>query len=173
MSAPTGGPWTRHGHDIPGVTVAGAGRPAAIARCGGPALCRKCAVDAVQARGIDPVRIAPADSLATNAVAKLRSYAEEHDDDEVEALLREYDRRGAVLSGLSGLAAGGFTVEEVLAEFDRRGAEVSRLRARVDGLEAIERRADETSTWCGDNLMHRAVRYIRTGSTGDAWEVSS
>lgn len=43
-----GGPWTRHGHEIPGVTVAGADRPP-IARCGGPGLCRKCAEDVTQA----------------------------------------------------------------------------------------------------------------------------
>ncbi|MDN5929658.1 MAG: hypothetical protein L0I24_01090 [Pseudonocardia sp.] len=42
MTAPAGGPWTRHGHDIPGVTVTG-GRPPAVARCGGPALCKQCA----------------------------------------------------------------------------------------------------------------------------------
>ncbi len=42
----------------------------------------------------------------------------------------------------------------------------------LERLRAVERRADETSTWCGDNLMHRAVRYIRTGSTGDSGEQS-
>lgn len=47
---PTGGPWTRHGHDIPGVTVAG-GHPPAVARCGGPALCRKCREDVELAHG--------------------------------------------------------------------------------------------------------------------------
>ncbi len=34
--------------------------------------------------------------LAANAVTKLRSHADEHDDDEIEALLTDYDRRGAV-----------------------------------------------------------------------------
>lgn len=43
--APTGGPWTRHGHDIPGVTVAGDGGPD-VARCGGPTICRECNDDA-------------------------------------------------------------------------------------------------------------------------------
>lgn len=50
MSAPQGGPWTRHGHDIPGTTVAG-GRPPAVARCGGPALCRQCREDVAVAQG--------------------------------------------------------------------------------------------------------------------------
>lgn len=53
--------------------------------------------------------------------------------------------------------------EQVLAELER-------LRARLAELEAIERRADETSTWCGESGMHRAITYIRTGSTGDSWE---
>lgn len=53
---PTGGPWTRHGHPIPGVTVAG-GRPPAVARCGGPALCRKCREDVAQAG--DGLLVAP------------------------------------------------------------------------------------------------------------------
>jgi hypothetical protein len=42
-----GGPWTRHGHEVAGVTVAGAGRPP-VARCGGPTLCSQCALDAVR-----------------------------------------------------------------------------------------------------------------------------
>ena len=42
---PQGGPWTRHGHPIPGVTVHGAGQPP-VARCGGPGLCTMCSVDA-------------------------------------------------------------------------------------------------------------------------------
>ncbi len=40
--------------------------------------------------------IAPADVLAAHAVSKLRKHAEEHEDDEIEALLTEFDRRGAV-----------------------------------------------------------------------------
>ena len=44
-----GGPWTTHGHEIAGVTVAGSGRPP-VARCGGPGLCRKCSLEAVQMR---------------------------------------------------------------------------------------------------------------------------
>ena len=43
------GPWTRHGHEITGVTVDGPGRPN-IARCGGPLICQVCAVDAERAR---------------------------------------------------------------------------------------------------------------------------
>ncbi len=41
-----GGPWTRHGHPVDGVTVAGSAQPALVARCGGPALCSVCALDA-------------------------------------------------------------------------------------------------------------------------------
>ena len=41
---PQGGPWTRHGHPVDGVTVHGAGRPP-VARCGGPGMCRECARD--------------------------------------------------------------------------------------------------------------------------------
>lgn len=40
-----GGPWTRHGHVIDGVTVAGSGRPPVV-RCGGPRLCQVCQLDA-------------------------------------------------------------------------------------------------------------------------------
>lgn len=47
--ATQGGPWTRHGHTIPGITVVGAGRPP-IARCGGPALCSKCRDDETRIR---------------------------------------------------------------------------------------------------------------------------
>lgn len=41
------GPWTSHGHAIPGVTVVGdrPGRPP-VARCGGPRLCAQCALEA-------------------------------------------------------------------------------------------------------------------------------
>lgn len=49
-----GGPWTRHGHAVPGVTVIGEKRPP-VARCGGPALCQKCAVDAERIRASRPV----------------------------------------------------------------------------------------------------------------------
>lgn len=42
-----GGPWTRHGHAVAGVTVEGTGRPA-VARCGGPKTCKECAIDAAQ-----------------------------------------------------------------------------------------------------------------------------
>lgn len=44
-----GGPWTRHGHPVEGVTVYGRNRPA-VARCGGPAICKQCAVDAERIR---------------------------------------------------------------------------------------------------------------------------
>ena len=43
--AAPGGPWTRHGHAVRGVTVDGPGRPP-VARCGGPAVCGQCARDA-------------------------------------------------------------------------------------------------------------------------------
>lgn len=42
-----GGPWTRHGHEITGFTVAGPGRPP-VARCGGVRLCPQCQSDAGQ-----------------------------------------------------------------------------------------------------------------------------
>ncbi len=48
-----GGPWTRHGHPIPGLTVDGPGRPDLIARCGGPELfpeCLECRADAARLR---------------------------------------------------------------------------------------------------------------------------
>jgi hypothetical protein len=45
-----GGPWTRHGHSVPGVTVAGSARPNLVARCGGPAICADCALDAERLR---------------------------------------------------------------------------------------------------------------------------
>lgn len=47
-----GGPWTSHGHPVPGITVVPeppATRPP-VARCGGPALCRQCSVDAERIR---------------------------------------------------------------------------------------------------------------------------
>jgi hypothetical protein len=44
-----GGPWTRHGHAVDGVTVEGPGRPP-VARCGGPAICSQCALDAASIR---------------------------------------------------------------------------------------------------------------------------
>ena len=44
-----GGPWTSHGHEIKGVTVAGKGRPA-VARCGGPGLCKICSAEAESIR---------------------------------------------------------------------------------------------------------------------------
>jgi hypothetical protein len=46
---PRGGPWTRHGHPVPGVTLAGSGRPP-VARCGGPGMCSTCARDAEEIR---------------------------------------------------------------------------------------------------------------------------
>lgn len=44
-----GGPWTTHGHPVPGVTVEGNGRPP-VARCGGPALCGQCGREAASLR---------------------------------------------------------------------------------------------------------------------------
>lgn len=49
QTATKGGPWTRHGHPVRGVTVAGDGRPP-IARCGGPGMCDKCSIDEAQIR---------------------------------------------------------------------------------------------------------------------------
>ncbi len=53
-----GGPWTRHGHAVEGFTVDGPGRPP-VARCGGPALCRKCWQDAERIRGAAEPIITP------------------------------------------------------------------------------------------------------------------
>lgn len=45
------GPWTRHGHPVPGVTVVGdAEERPPRARCGGPALCSQCSKDAERIR---------------------------------------------------------------------------------------------------------------------------
>lgn len=58
---PAGGPWTRHGHPVDGVTVAGAGAPR-VARCGGPALCRQCREDAgrlQEQHGVRPAQQQP------------------------------------------------------------------------------------------------------------------
>lgn len=46
---PKGGPWTKHGHPVVGITVDGPGRPA-VARCGGPLICKDCALDEVRIR---------------------------------------------------------------------------------------------------------------------------
>lgn len=53
-----GGPWTQHGHPIPGVTVYGTG-PRRVARCGGPRVCARCADDAaaIIAAGINTDRV--------------------------------------------------------------------------------------------------------------------
>lgn len=55
------GPWTSHGHDIPGVTVAGPGRPP-VARCGGPGLCSQCSAEASLAQhlGVPPSAVSGA-----------------------------------------------------------------------------------------------------------------
>jgi hypothetical protein len=45
---------------------------------------------------------------------------------------------------------------------------LGQLRAQgidLERLQAMERRAEECSTWCGEDGMHRAVRYIQTGET--------
>lgn len=44
-----GGPYTRHGHPIEGITVVGINRPP-VARCGGPGMCQPCAQDAERIR---------------------------------------------------------------------------------------------------------------------------
>lgn len=41
-------------------------------------------------------------------------------------------------------------------------------RAELDRLRAIEKRLEETTSWCGVDQMHRAIEYIRTGSTPEA-----
>lgn len=43
------GPYTGHGHAVAGITVVGVDRPG-VARCGGPALCSPCALDAARIR---------------------------------------------------------------------------------------------------------------------------
>lgn len=43
------------------------------------------------------------------------------------------------------------------------GDDYPALLARLDALQAMERRVEECTTWCGQDGMHRAVRYIRTG----------
>lgn len=44
-----GGPWTRHGHPVVGITRYGSTRPP-IARCGGPGMCGSCSADAERIR---------------------------------------------------------------------------------------------------------------------------
>lgn len=92
----------------------------------------------------------------------------------LDPLLAEYDRRGAVEARYVAQVRRvlpylpGPDPDDQSEDFDERVvAELERLRARVAELEAIEKRADETSTWCGEWGMHRAVRYIRTGSVDD------
>lgn len=58
MAEPVGGPWTRHGHPVSGVTVEGAGRPGSVARCGGPGLCKQCSVEAESIRATHARRVA-------------------------------------------------------------------------------------------------------------------
>jgi len=55
-----------------------------------------------------------------------------------------------------------------LREGHRTRAAVQQLLAEYDRLKTIERRLEETTTWCGEYGMHRAVEYIRTGETGRA-----
>lgn len=47
MPANDAGPYTSHGHPIPGVTMEGSEKPAR-ARCGGPGLCGKCSGEAMK-----------------------------------------------------------------------------------------------------------------------------
>lgn len=53
-----GGPWTRHGHSIPGKTITGERRPSNVARCGGTRMCRTCQADAATA--VTPTTAQPA-----------------------------------------------------------------------------------------------------------------
>ena len=52
---PVGGPWTRHGHPVDGITRHGSGRPP-VARCGGPNVCAACASDAARMRAANTHR---------------------------------------------------------------------------------------------------------------------
>lgn len=61
----TGGPWTRHGHPIPGITIDGTGRPP-IARCGGPAMCQGCGLDSHRARRDQDTARSDADRCRVN-----------------------------------------------------------------------------------------------------------
>lgn len=65
-----GGPWTTHGHEIPGVTVSGPGRPK-VYRCGGPKHCVMCAVEI--ARGQEQ---SYTDTCLGGHVAVIRKYAD-------------------------------------------------------------------------------------------------
>lgn len=42
-----GGPWTRHGHPVEGITIHGGTRPP-VARCGGVGLCQECSLEALR-----------------------------------------------------------------------------------------------------------------------------
>lgn len=43
------------------------------------------------------------------------------------------------------------------------GDAVDSALIELEELRAMKRRAEECSTWCGVDGMHRAVRYIQTG----------
>jgi hypothetical protein len=49
-------PYTRHGHAF-GIINVDEPRPRTVARCGGPAICSPCAIDAARGRdGLPPIR---------------------------------------------------------------------------------------------------------------------
>lgn len=61
-----GGPWTRHGHPIPGRTILGERRPSKVMRCGGVRLCRTCKEDAAQMATADVIlNLTPPDGSTT------------------------------------------------------------------------------------------------------------
>lgn len=145
-----------------------------------------------QAAGPGALPIAPADVLAAaNAVTKLRTHAEEHDDDEIEALLAGYDRRGVVEEAaqnyvMAGLCGDPDTSVE-LAELIRvartdgprsptlvvsPGGELERLRARVAELEAEEKRLgsfQDAAHGLICNAHHKGVDYVTEEDASPGW----
>jgi hypothetical protein len=67
VNASQGG-WTSHGHAIPGIPQDEAQRPQMIARCGGPALCGRCADE------VEQVIAAARDASDTLALDEARAY---------------------------------------------------------------------------------------------------
>lgn len=63
-----GGPWTSHGHVIPGITIEGYGRPP-VFRCGGPEMCKTCALDVTVLTSFPPPKVDPK-SRAVELVAQ-------------------------------------------------------------------------------------------------------
>ncbi|KKI20550.1 MULTISPECIES: hypothetical protein [unclassified Leucobacter] len=66
------GPWTSHGHAIPGVTK-GTAAPKSRARCGGPSICETCSTEAAQAQRVREER-KDAPKLATTFEQKPGEY---------------------------------------------------------------------------------------------------